>query len=146
MDAHHVAALVSFGATAVCPYVALQFARTTDDAAVRALPPDLREQQLVHAIELGLLKVMSKMGISVVRSYQSARLFSALGIGPGLVREFFPGLYSPVGGIEISVRYITQANQRFQLRTKLNQAAVELLGRRGITATPVSPPTPTAPA
>jgi len=51
-----------------------------------------------------------------------------------------------LGGIEISVRYITQANQRFQLRTKLNQAAVELLGRRGITATPVSPPTPTAPA
>jgi small-conductance mechanosensitive channel len=51
-----------------------------------------------------------------------------------------------LGGIEISVRYITQANQRFQLRTKLNQAAVELLGRRGITATPVSPPTPTVPA
>src|SRR6266536_4913490 len=51
-----------------------------------------------------------------------------------------------LGGVEISVRYITQANQRFQLRTKLNQAAVELLGRRGITATPVSPPTPTAPA
>ena len=48
-----------------------------------------------------------------------------------------------LGGIEISVRYITQANQRFQLRAKLNQAAVELLGRRGIAATPVAPATPT---
>jgi small-conductance mechanosensitive channel len=51
-----------------------------------------------------------------------------------------------LGGVEISVRYITQANQRFQLRTKLNQAAVELLGKRGITATPVAPATPTVPA
>jgi small-conductance mechanosensitive channel len=51
-----------------------------------------------------------------------------------------------LGGVEISVRYITQANQRFQLRAKLNQAAVELLGKRGITATPVAPATPTVPA
>jgi small-conductance mechanosensitive channel/uncharacterized protein YlxW (UPF0749 family) len=44
-----------------------------------------------------------------------------------------------LGGVELSVRYITQANQRFQLRTKLNQAAVELLGKRGITSSPTLP-------
>ena len=50
-----------------------------------------------------------------------------------------------LGGVELSVRYITQANQRSLLRTKLNQAAVELLGKRGIAATPALPPavTPT---
>jgi len=50
-----------------------------------------------------------------------------------------------IGGIELSVRYITQANQRSQLRNKLNQAAVELLGKRGIT--PLAPPSapPAAP-
>ncbi|HKF24545.1 MAG TPA: hypothetical protein VKB24_01175, partial [Candidatus Acidoferrum sp.] len=48
-----------------------------------------------------------------------------------------------LGGVELSVRYITQANQRYQLRTKLNQAAVELLGHRGLS--PVAPPNP-APA
>jgi len=49
-----------------------------------------------------------------------------------------------VAGVELYIRYVTQANQRYQLRTKLNQAAVELLGRRGLS--PVSPsPTPTVP-
>jgi small-conductance mechanosensitive channel len=51
-----------------------------------------------------------------------------------------------LGGVELSVRYITQAHQRFQLRTKLNQAAVELLGKRGIAGSPSAPSTPTAPA
>ncbi|HEY6127901.1 MAG TPA: mechanosensitive ion channel domain-containing protein [Candidatus Acidoferrum sp.] len=51
-----------------------------------------------------------------------------------------------LGGVELSVRYITQANQRFQLRTKLNQAAVELLGNRAISATPVTASAPKASA
>jgi small-conductance mechanosensitive channel len=52
-----------------------------------------------------------------------------------------------LGGVEISVRYITQANQRFQMRTKLNQAAVELLGNRGIApAAAVAPSAPKVPA
>ena len=51
-----------------------------------------------------------------------------------------------LGGVELSVRYITQASQRFQLRTKLNQAVVELLGKRGTTSIPATPLTPTAPA
>jgi small-conductance mechanosensitive channel len=51
-----------------------------------------------------------------------------------------------LGGIELSVRYITQANQRAQLRNKLNQAAVEVLGKRGITAAKINDPAPTNPA
>jgi small-conductance mechanosensitive channel len=55
-------------------------------------------------------------------------------------------LKSVLGGIELSVRYITQANQRAQLRNKLNQAAVEVLGKRGITAAKINDPAPTNPA
>lgn len=100
-NTHHVAALVGFGASAVCPYVALEIARYEDERKLRDLDPDLKENNLIKAFEQGLLKIMAKMGISVVRSYQSSKLFSAVGIGKNLCKEFFPGLYSPIGGIEL---------------------------------------------
>ena len=87
---HAVSALVGFGATAVCPRVALRHAAARD-----------REDRLVHAFEEGLLKTMSKVGISVARSYQSSKLFCALGLGPRLIADWFPDLDSPIGGLEI---------------------------------------------
>ena len=98
---HHLSALIGFGATAVCPYLALEVARYGKLQQLDSLSPDKRESNLIKAFEQGLLKVMSKMGISVVKSYQSARLFSALGIGKKLAEEFFRDLYSPIGGIEL---------------------------------------------
>lgn len=98
---HHVAALVGFGASAVCPYIALEIARFEDDRKLRTLDPDEKEKNLVKAFEQGLLKIMAKMGISVVRSYQSSKLFVSVGVGKKLAAEFFPGLYSPIGGIEL---------------------------------------------
>jgi glutamate synthase domain-containing protein 2/glutamate synthase domain-containing protein 1/glutamate synthase domain-containing protein 3 len=102
---HHVAALVGFGASAVCPYMALEIARFEDDRKLRELDPDSKEKQLIKAFDGGLLKIMAKMGISVVRSYQSAKLFTAVGIGRKLSEDFFPGLYSPIGGIEMPQIY-----------------------------------------
>lgn len=111
---HHVAALVGFGASAVCPYVALEIARFEDDRKLRDLDPDIKEGNLIKAFEQGLLKIMAKMGISVVRSYQSSKLFSAVGIGSNLCKEFFPGLYSPIGGIELE--QVTEAiNKKMDL-------------------------------
>lgn len=98
---HHVAALVGFGASAVCPYIALEIARYEDDRKLKDLDPDLKEKNLIKAFEQGLLKIMAKMGISVVRSYQSSKLFTAIGIGRKMIGEFFPGLTSPIGGIEL---------------------------------------------
>lgn len=94
---HEVACAVSFGATAVSPFLALELAR----AGAEAHDPDAAEQRLVAALHGGLLKVMSKMGISVVRSYHSAKLFTALGVGPGLMRTYFKGVASPLGGVEL---------------------------------------------
>jgi glutamate synthase domain-containing protein 2/glutamate synthase domain-containing protein 1/glutamate synthase domain-containing protein 3 len=94
---HQLAALISFGATAVCPYLALEIARTYTQARTA----DQSERNLLHAFEQGLLKIMSKAGISVVRSYHSSKMFTAIGLGPEIIETYFPGLASPVGGIGI---------------------------------------------
>jgi glutamate synthase domain-containing protein 2/glutamate synthase domain-containing protein 3 len=96
---HHLAALISFGASAVCPYLALEIARQDEHPSFNALSPDQRERNFVNALESGLLKIMAKSGISVVQSYMSAKLFTAIGLGPELMETFFPGHASPLGGI-----------------------------------------------
>ena len=96
---HHLAALISFGASAVCPALALEIARRDEHPSFAHLSPDEREQNLVSALESGLLKIMAKCGISVVQSYMSAKLFTAVGLGPELMETFFPGHASPLGGI-----------------------------------------------
>lgn len=101
-NTHHFSALVGFGATAVCPYRSLEFARFEDNRKLKDLTPDEREENLIKAYNLGLLKIMAKSGISVARSYQSSKLFTALGIGEEIKDMFFPGLFSPVGGIDLN--------------------------------------------
>jgi len=96
---HHIAALISFGASAVCPYLALEIARRDEHPSFAKLTPDQREQNLMASLESGLLKIMAKCGISVVQSYMSAKLFTAVGLGPELMEIFFPGDASPLGGI-----------------------------------------------
>ncbi len=100
-NTHHFSALVGFGATAVCPYRALELARFEEHRKLKDLTEDEKEKNLIKAYNTGLLKIMSKSGISVARSYQSSKLFTALGIGEELRELFFPGLYSPVGGIGV---------------------------------------------
>ena len=96
---HHLAALISFGASAVCPFLALEIARQDEHPSFGSLTPDQREGNFVNALESGLLKIMAKCGISVVQSYMSAKLFTAVGLGPELMETFFPGHASPLGGI-----------------------------------------------
>jgi glutamate synthase domain-containing protein 2/glutamate synthase domain-containing protein 3 len=100
-NTHHFACMIGFGATAVCPYKALEYARFSDNRKLKKLESDKKEANLIQAFNTGLLKIMSKSGISVARSYQSSKLFTALGIGDELLQHFFPGLYSPVKGIGI---------------------------------------------
>jgi glutamate synthase domain-containing protein 2/glutamate synthase domain-containing protein 1/glutamate synthase domain-containing protein 3 len=96
---HHIAALIAFGASAVCPYLALEIARNDDHESFRRLPAEVRERNYVNALESGLLKIMSKCGISVVQSYMSAKLLTAIGLGSELMENFFPGKPTPLGGI-----------------------------------------------
>jgi glutamate synthase (NADPH/NADH) large chain len=95
-EVHHFAVLLGFGATAVNPYLAL--ATVTEigkDDTVKAAA------NYVTAVCNGLMKIMSKMGISTLRSYRSARIFEAVGLGPKIMAEYFDGVTSPVGGLEI---------------------------------------------
>lgn len=98
---HHVAALVGFGAAAICPRLALQIACFDQDASLQKLSPEQKEKNLLKTFDAGLLKVMAKIGISVVRSYHGARLFTAVGLGKEIVKEYFSGVASPIGGIGI---------------------------------------------
>lgn len=98
---HQVAALIGFGAAAVCPYLALEIAAYEYHPKLKKVFTAQKEQNLIQALENGLLKIMAKSGISVVRSYQSAKRFTSLGLGPKLTNTFFPGQSSPIGGIEI---------------------------------------------
>ncbi len=90
-EIHHVAVLLGLGVGAICPWLALETARN--------LNPEHGEENLLHALELGLAKVMSKMGISVVDSYRGAHLFDAIGISQHVVDKCFAGVPAPIGGI-----------------------------------------------
>ncbi|MFZ0743754.1 MAG: glutamate synthase large subunit [Terracidiphilus sp.] len=89
-EIHHVAVLLGMGAGAVCPWLALETARK--------LNPEKGEENLLHALELGLAKVMSKMGISVLDSYCAAHLFDAIGVSSAVVDKCFAGVPAPIGG------------------------------------------------
>jgi glutamate synthase domain-containing protein 2/glutamate synthase domain-containing protein 1/glutamate synthase domain-containing protein 3 len=90
-DLHHVAVLLGMGAGAVCPWLALETARS--------LNPEKGEANLLHALNLGLAKIMSKMGISVVDSYRGAHLFDSLGLSQEVVDRCFYGTPAPLGGV-----------------------------------------------
>jgi glutamate synthase domain-containing protein 2/glutamate synthase domain-containing protein 1/glutamate synthase domain-containing protein 3 len=101
-DSHMVATLVGYGADVVCPRLALetvaQLASIDKVGGDRPSPAEAQER-LLAAFEDGVLKVMSKVGISDVASYRGARLFEAVGLDRRLCRRFFGGTPSAIGGI-----------------------------------------------
>ncbi|MBQ8111906.1 MAG: glutamate synthase large subunit, partial [Kiritimatiellae bacterium] len=99
-EVHHFAVLLGFGATAVNPYLAL--ATVADIAARSASAPYQATANYISAVCKGIMKIMSKMGISTLRSYRSARIFEAVGLGPKIMAEYFGGVTSPVGGLELA--------------------------------------------
>ena len=95
-EVHHFAVLLGFGATAVNPWLALAAVSRFDGLDARRATANY-----VSAVCKGLMKIMSKMGVSTLRSYRPARMFAAVGLGPGIVSEYFAGVASPVGGLEL---------------------------------------------
>jgi len=99
-DVHHLACLVGFGASAVNPYLAFETLRqmhAEGEFGERELDETL--QRYEQAVDTGILKIMSKMGISAVSSYHGAQIFEALGISDEVVEASFPGTTSRIGGI-----------------------------------------------
>ena len=92
-DIHHAAILIGYGAGAVCPWLALETARSLQTEGVDG------EKMMLKALDGGLAKVMSKMGISVVDSYRGAHLFDLLGLHASVVDRCFPNTPAPLSGI-----------------------------------------------
>ncbi len=103
MDAHYVSVLVGVGATAVSPYLAFE---SVAEAHTKGQYAGLMLGQCVYnykcALEAGLLKIISKMGISIVASYRGGCNFEALGLSRALVDEYFPGMTSRISGIGLA--------------------------------------------
>ncbi|MCX7945385.1 MAG: glutamate synthase-related protein [Hydrogenophilus sp.] len=98
-EVHHFAVLAGYGAEAVHPYLALLTLREMagGDEAVA----EKYQKHFIKAVGKGLLKVMSKMGISTYMSYTGAQIFEALGISQEVCDKYFTGTVSPVGGIDL---------------------------------------------
>ena len=95
-DIHHAAVLIGYGAGAVCPWLALETAMRLAPAGTDAVEC---ERKMLKALDAGLAKVMSKMGISVVDSYRGAHLFDILGLHSSVVDRCFTGTPAPLSGI-----------------------------------------------
>ncbi len=98
-EVHHFACLFGYGASAVNPYLALDTLRAQAEAGELPVDREKAQENFLHAIEEGLLKVMSKMGISTLQSYRGAQLFEAVGLERGLIEQHFTGTASRVEGV-----------------------------------------------
>ena len=100
-DSHHVACLLGFGATAVYPYLAYSVIEDLLSRGELLGDPQLCQKNFRKGINKGLLKIMSKMGISAVNSYRGAQLFEAVGLDSELVDVAFTGVTSRIGGVTL---------------------------------------------
>jgi glutamate synthase (NADPH) large chain len=101
-EVHHVALLIGYGAAAVNPYLAME---TVEDLARDGyyvdVEPEVAVKHLVKSLGKGVLKVMSKMGVSTVASYTGAQIFEAVGLAQPLVDRYFTGTTSKLGGVDV---------------------------------------------
>ncbi|MEM6425595.1 MAG: glutamate synthase-related protein, partial [Cyanobacteria bacterium P01_D01_bin.128] len=130
---HHFACLVGYGASAVCPYLAFETVRhwwseaktqkLMETGRLPVLTLNGAQDNYRKAVNAGLLKILSKMGISLLSSYQGAQIFEAIGLGADLVDLAFHGTTSRLGGLTIAD--LAQETVNFHSR-----AFPELSGKR----------------
>ncbi len=103
-EVHHMALLKGFGAAAINPYLAFE---TIDDMIASGLltgvTPRQAQRNYIKAASKGIVKVMSKMGISTVASYTGAQVFEAVGLARDVIDEYFTGTVSRIGGVGLDV-------------------------------------------
>ncbi len=102
-EVHHVALLIGYGAAAVNPYLAMESAEDLVRRGIIDVSSEQAVRNVIKALGKGVLKVMSKMGISTVASYRGAQVFEAIGLSQELVDDYFTGTVSRLGGIGLDV-------------------------------------------
>lgn len=97
-EVHHFALLFGYGADCINPYLAYQAVRQLVKDGELDLSPDKAEHNYIKAVEKGILKILSKMGISTLQSYRGAQIFEAIGISDEVIDSCFAGTTSRIGG------------------------------------------------
>ena len=129
-DVHHMATLIGYGVAAINPYLMFE---SLDELAERSLlPVDLdieeAEKRIVKAIGKGLLKTISKMGISTIQSYCGAQIFEAVGLEPELIAKHFTGTASRIGGIGIDVLSTEALERHFRAYPQVDREVLPVGG------------------
>ncbi|WP_375431733.1 glutamate synthase large subunit [uncultured Friedmanniella sp.] len=102
-EVHHVALLIGYGAAGVNPYLAIESVEDLARSGVyTSVEPERAVANVVKALGKGVLKVMSKMGVSTVASYTGAQIFEALGLSREVVDRYFTGTTSKLGGVRLT--------------------------------------------
>lgn len=103
-EVHHIAALIGYGASAINPYLALESVEEmAEQGELSGVDGALASSNLRKALGKGVLKIMSKMGISTVSSYCGAQTFEAIGLSQRVVDQYFTGTTTKLSGIELEV-------------------------------------------
>lgn len=103
-EVHHVALLIGYGAAAINPYLAMESIEDmVRNGVITGIDPEKAVRNLVKALGKGVLKVMSKMGVSTVASYRGAQIFEAVGLAQDFVNDYFTGTTSKLGGVGLAV-------------------------------------------
>ncbi|MGX5694605.1 glutamate synthase large subunit [Agromyces soli] len=103
-EVHHVALLVGYGASAVNPYLAMETCEElVRSGVITGVSPEDAVHNVIKALGKGVLKIMSKMGISTIASYAGAQAFEAVGLSQDFVEEYFSGTTSKLGGVGLEV-------------------------------------------
>jgi glutamate synthase (NADPH) large chain len=114
-ECHHMALLVGYGASAINPYLALEtIVDLVETGGLSGLEATQATRNLVKAYGKGILKVMSKMGVSTVASYTGAQIFEAIGLGDDVIARCFTGTTSRLGGVgfDVIAREVAQRHHR----------------------------------
>lgn len=124
-EVHHFCTLIGYGVTAINPYLALE---TVRDLQVRKrlgdITPEQAEKNYIKAALGGIMKVMSKMGISTVRSYHGAQIFEALGLNTNFINKFFVNTPTRIGGIGLG-GVAHEALARYERAFKSDETVLE---------------------
>ena len=124
-EVHHFCTLIGYGVTAINPYLALE---TVHDLQARKrlgdITPEQAEKNYIKAAVGGIMKVMSKMGISTVRSYHGAQIFEALGLNTNFINKFFVNTPTRIGGIGLG-GVANEALARYERAFKSDETVLE---------------------
>ncbi len=100
-EVHHFALLMGYGADCVNPYLAYEAVARLVEEGDLDMKVEEGQKNYINAVRKGLLKILSKMGISTMRSYRGAQIFEALGIADDVIEKYFTGTVSRIGGVGI---------------------------------------------